>query len=79
LLVFPSFCQLLDELYHTDKGYSRDKTVVLADSPPDLEVRHVLYTHDAASKIVYLQGSAFSNLVRGLLNSACASCASYLG
>lgn len=42
---------------------------MLADNPPDQEVKHVLYTHDAANKVVFLQGSAFSKQVGG--RSAC--------
>lgn len=59
-----SALQLLDELYHTDKGYSRSKTVVLCDKPPGHDVRHVLYTHDAYKKVMYLQGSPFQQKVR---------------
>jgi hypothetical protein len=33
--------------------------VVLCDEEPDQAVRHVLYTHDASSKVVYLRGSPF--------------------
>lgn len=40
---------------------------MLVDSPPDLEFKHVLHTHNAANKVVFLQGSAFSKQVRGLL------------
>jgi hypothetical protein len=56
--------QLLDELYHTDKGYSRNHTVVLCDKPPGLDIKHVLYTHDAYKKVMYLQGSPFKQHVR---------------
>lgn len=62
--------QLLDELYHTDKGYSLNHTVVLSDKPLGVDVKHVLHTHDAANKVVFLQGSPFHqpvSLIRCML------------
>jgi hypothetical protein len=50
---------VLDELYHKDKGYNRNRVVVLCDEEPDQAVKHVLYTHDSSSKVVYLRGSPF--------------------
>ena len=51
--------QALDELYHKDKGYNRNRVVVLCDEEPDPGVRHVLYTHDSSNNVVYLRGSPF--------------------
>lgn len=56
--------QLLDQIYHEDKGYNRNHTVILADQAPDQDVKHALYRHDAASKVSYLQGSPFQTEVR---------------
>ncbi len=55
--------QVLDELYHKDKGYNRNRVIVLCDEEPDQSIKHVLYTHDASSKVKYLQGSPFLNRV----------------
>jgi hypothetical protein len=51
--------QLLDELYHEDKGFNHNYTVLLSEQPPSLDVQHVLSTHPAARKLTYLQGSPF--------------------
>jgi hypothetical protein len=51
--------QLLDELYHEDKGFNRQQSVFLCHQPPSLDVQHVMLTHHAARKVTYLQGSPF--------------------
>jgi hypothetical protein len=58
-LLFVFFVQLLNELYHSDKGYSRPDTVVLCDKHPSTEIKHVLYTHSAAKSVTYIHGSPF--------------------
>lgn len=55
---------MLDELYHKDKGYNHNRVVVLCDQEPDQTVKHVLFTHDAASKVTYLHGSPLQAEVR---------------
>ena len=51
--------QLLDELYHQDKGLNCSRMVILAKQKPSGALKHVLLTHDASKKVVYLQGSPF--------------------
>jgi hypothetical protein len=55
--------QLLNELYHEDKGFNRTYTVLLSPKPPSMDVQHVLATHAASQKVVYLQGSPFKTMV----------------
>lgn len=53
------YVQLVNELYHEDKGFNHQHCVFLNPRPPGLEQRHVLAAHHAASKMHYLQGSPF--------------------
>jgi hypothetical protein len=56
--------QLLDELYHEDKGFNHNYAVLLSEQPPSLDVQHVLATHPASKKLTYLHGSPFRPTVR---------------
>jgi hypothetical protein len=51
--------QILDELYHADKGFNHQKAVFLSPRPPTLDLQHLLATHAASAKLTYLQGSPF--------------------
>lgn len=51
--------QILDELYHEDKGFNNNYTVLLSERPPSHDVEHALATHSASKKISFLQGSPF--------------------
>lgn len=65
--------QILDELYHEDKGFNNNYTVLLSERPPSRDVEHALATHSASKKISFLQGSPFRSEVRGVM--ACAGMA----
>lgn len=63
-LPMPSVCwcacmQILDELYHEDKGFNNNHAVFLSERPPSHDVEHALATHAAARKLSFLQGSPF--------------------
>lgn len=51
--------QLLNELYHEDKGPNHSYTVFLSPKPPGNEIKQELAHHPANSKLIYLQGSPF--------------------
>lgn len=55
----PPLLQVLDELYHEDKGFNHNHAVLLSERGPSLDVQHVLATHMASRKLCYLQGSPF--------------------
>lgn len=58
--------QILDELYHEDKGFNNNHTVFLSERPPSHDVEHALATHSAARKLSFLQGSPFRTEVGGV-------------
>jgi len=51
--------QLLNELYHEDKGFNNSHTIFLSERPPSHDIEHVIATHEASRKLQYLQGSPF--------------------
>lgn len=64
ILLLLSGPQLLNELYHEDKGINLVRAVFLSPKPPTLDVQHLLATHHASAKLTYLQGSPFRIQVR---------------
>jgi hypothetical protein len=60
---FTTAPQILDEMYHEDRGFVHTHAVFLSPSPPGLDVQHVLAVHGAASKLTYIQGSPFRTAV----------------
>jgi hypothetical protein len=65
LSTLSTFLQILNELYHADKGFNHQKAVFLSPKPPTLDVQHLLATHAASAKLTYLQGSPFRMEVSG--------------
>eukprot|EP00879_Flechtneria_rotunda_P031417 GHRR01034323.1.p1 GENE.GHRR01034323.1~~GHRR01034323.1.p1 ORF type:complete len:369 (+),score=71.72 GHRR01034323.1:1198-2304(+) len=69
----PTMRNLLDELYHPDKGFNHQHSIFMCPRAPTLDIQHLLNTHRAASKVMYLQGSPFR---QADLHRACAEYAS---
>lgn len=56
--------QLLNELYHDDKGLNHSYTVLLSPKPSGNEIKREQARHAARKKLIYLQGSPFNAEVR---------------
>jgi hypothetical protein len=70
--------QLLDELYHEDKGFNHNSCVLLSERAPSNDVKHLLATHQATRKLSYLQGSPFRTEVCWCLVQLALSCVQHM-
>ena len=50
---------MMSEVYHEDKGFDDRASVFLSEEPPNQQTVLMLSRHRHASKMKYLQGSAF--------------------